>query len=226
VPIITHPLLYAWIDHIFDHPVPADPNATAWYQADDAPKWQGSLELVPTLTAEMCEHSGELLARFSDAQLDQGFWYFVGCEPPGFIKTLVDSEIPLAERVRAIRSFTPLFEQVMAARCSPLLSHLGEPPEGSLNDSCFIWWDLIWHELCLLDDKPEPRIAVEIVVALGRQLTIPHDACRESALHGIGHWVKTIPEVAGLVDDFLAANPDLRPELVEYAKNVKTGRVM
>ena len=44
-----------WIAHVFDHPAPAR---------------------VVGHIAETFERSGELLARFSDARLDEGFWLF------------------------------------------------------------------------------------------------------------------------------------------------------
>ena len=126
----------------------------------------------------------------------------------------------MSARVKAVRSFTRFFALVMAVRCSQHLRHLGESDGDALNSSCYMWWDWLWTLAA-----QAPPIASEIVAALRRQLTIPHDACRESALHGIGHWVKTIPEVAGLVDEFLAANPGLRRELVDYAEAARAGHV-
>ena len=131
--------LQAWIDYVFDHPV-GDPK---WYWAEDAPEWQGPREEILSLIAETFERGGELLARFSDEQLDQGFWFLVGSTPPDFTLTLVDDKIPFEERLRALRSFVPLFEQVMVPRCSSHLSHCEEG--GPLNSSCFMWWDLLWH---------------------------------------------------------------------------------
>jgi hypothetical protein len=57
VSTVTDFQLKAWIDHVFDHPVAADIR-NAWYWADDRPEWEGPLEDVPTLIAEMCERSG------------------------------------------------------------------------------------------------------------------------------------------------------------------------
>ena len=214
--------LRAWIDHVFDHPT-AEDTREAWYWADDAPEWDWPAEEIIKLVADIFENSGELLAGFSDAQLDQGFWYLMGHSPPGFMEILADQEIAVEDRIRAVRAFTPLFEQVMAIRCSPRLSHI-DGDAGPLNSSCYMWWDLFWHDMDLdFDDAP---ILAEIFEALRRQLTIPHDACRESALHGIGHWVRTIPQAAGLVDEFLEANPGLRPELVEYAHKARAGQVL
>jgi len=61
--------LAGWIAHVFDHPV-EDP---AWHWALDAPAWQGGSEQTAVFIAETFERSGELLAPFTDAQLEQGF---------------------------------------------------------------------------------------------------------------------------------------------------------
>jgi hypothetical protein len=119
----------------------------------------------------------------------------------------------------------PLFEQVMAARCSPHLSHLDEKGASALNSACFIWFDIVL-------DRCEPRrlaqaqLDAELTPTLSTILAIPHDACRESALHGIGHWVNEYPQLAGTVDEFLSATPGLRPELIAYAQSAKAGKVL
>ncbi len=60
-----------WIAHIFEHPV-ADP---AWHWSIDATAWEGRPEDTVVFIADTFERSGELLARFTDEQLNQGFWY-------------------------------------------------------------------------------------------------------------------------------------------------------
>jgi hypothetical protein len=109
--------LQAWITYIFDHPV-AEPK---WYFCDDAPEWQSAPEEISRLIAETFEQGGESLARFSDEELVQGFWFLVDGGPPDHLLTLVNPKIPLATRLRALRSFVPLFEKVMAKRCSSAL---------------------------------------------------------------------------------------------------------
>ena len=67
---------------------------------------------------------------------------------------------------------------------------------------------------------------MELDVTLRAILAIPHDACRESALHGIGHWVRHYSQLADIVDQFLSGTPGLRPELVTYAESAKAGNVL
>ncbi len=219
--LVNHkPSLADWISHVFDHSVD-DP---AWHWSIDAPSWDGNSEDTVTFIAETFERAGESLARFTDAQLDQGFWYLIGASSGDFMFALVDPKVPLPTRLRALRSFLPLFEQVMAVRCSPHLSHLDEQPANSLNSACYMWWDV----LPIHGEPEQPERAefdAEVLRLLPRLLAIPHDACRESALHGIGHWQLYYPTLESVVDDFLARTPGMRPELISYAQCAKVGSV-
>lgn len=209
-----------WIAHVFDHPV-ADP---AWHWSLDAPEWQDSPEHIAALIAETFERSGELLSRFSDAQLNQAFWFLVSGSGSDFMFALSDSDVPASIRLRALHSFVPLFEQVMAVRCSPHLSHLDEQPANPLNSACYMWWDIL--PIHGEPDKPgRAEFDSEVLAVLRRLLAIPHDACRESALHGIGEWACYYPSVADIADDFLARTPGLRPQLISYAQRARLGGV-
>jgi hypothetical protein len=211
-----------WIAHVFDHPIP-ESRDDIWYYSLDAPDWEDAPEHICQLTAETFERSGQLLARFSDAQLDQGFWYLAILSQS--MSSLLDPEVPASVGHRALRSFIPLFEQVMAVRCSPHLSHLDDRGANPLNSACYMWWDILaFHDR--LDEPEHAEFDAEVLVVLRRLLAIPHDACRESALHGIGEWASAYPQVADIVDEFLRRTPNLRPELVAYAKCARTGDVL
>lgn len=211
--------LQQWIAHVFDHPV-TDPE---WHWDLDAPE----LDLAPGLTAqfiaETSEAGGELLARFSDAQLNQGFYYLISAGISECMFALTESCVPWPVRQRALRSVVPLFEQVMAVRCSPHLSYRDEQPANPLNSVCYMWWDIIpFHGQP--EDPDRAEFDHEVLSVLRRLLAIPHDACRESALHGLGHWQLEYPEAAAeIIDDFLERSHDLRSELVAYAGQARIG---
>jgi hypothetical protein len=60
-----------------------------------------------------------------------------------------------------------------------------------------------------------------------RVLHLDSDECRASVLHGIGHHECWHPERArATVAAFLERNPDLRPELREYAERAAQGHVL
>jgi hypothetical protein len=210
--------LSEWIAHVFDHPV----TEPAWHRGGNAPQWEDSPERNTAFIADAFERSGELLVAFSDEQLNQGFWYLVSNSCSDFMYSLVDQSVPPPLRLRALRSFVPLFEQIMAARCSPHLSHLDERGANPLNSACYMWWDIL--PIHGRPDVPErAEFDSEVLVVLRRLLAIPHDACRESALHGIGHWCIYYPSVTNTIDEFLSRTPDLRPELAAYAVHAKSG---
>ena len=87
-----------------------------------------------------------------------------------------------------------------------------------------MWWDILRFILC------SASLITEVIPTLRRQLTIPHDACRESALHGIGHLRRDYPEyeqrLSGIIDDFLASTPRLRRELIAYAAQARRGEIL
>jgi hypothetical protein len=210
-----------WIAHVFDHPV-ADERWERWYCSPDAPYWEDSSEHMCHLIAETFERSGELLARFSDEQLDQGFWYLVPNDFSNFMLCLIDPAVQAADRLRALHSFVPLFEQVMAVRCSPHLSDFDEPGANPLNSACYMWWDIL--PIHGRPEQPErAEFDAEVLVVLRRLLAVPHDACRESALHGLGHWaIDYRPQVVEITSEFLRRTPNLRPELAVYAERVRS----
>ncbi|HVW07480.1 MAG TPA: hypothetical protein VHC90_02805 [Bryobacteraceae bacterium] len=204
--------LRMWIEHVFD-------------DASEGREWRGREDDVPELMAAIFERAGELLTDFSDAQLDQGFWYLMGAF--GWPSVLVNEGTPAAMRLRVLRSFVPLFEKVMAVRCTPDLGHLCEDGGIALNSSCYMWWDLLDLNLTA---KDWIEFDPEVTMVLRRILAIQHDACRESALHGIGHLIErygadseALPQI---IDEFLHKTPGMRPELAAYAANARRGCVL
>jgi hypothetical protein len=227
------PGLQTWIDYLFDLPV-GNPE---WYWSREAQEWVGSRAEIPALIARRFNYGcTELPARFSDEQLNQGFWFLIRHSPPNFGLVFVDERIPIAARLRALRSFIPLFEQLMALRCTPQLSHLSTIA-NPLNSACYMWWDLLrftlWDRYTGGVDREEPHdteLHRELIEIMTRLLSIPHEACRESALHGIGHLFRDCPacrrSLADVVDRFLVKTTDLTTERAEYAECAKVGDVM
>ena len=204
-------ILQSWIDYVF-------------IDQTDKPEWAGPREQIPVLISETFERSGELLAKFSDEQLDQGFWHLLSEGPPQFMGTLANETIPLEPRLRAVRSIATLFEQVMAVRSTSHLSHLDDKGASPLNSACYMWWDLLRLVLC------STSLVTQVIATLHRQLVIPHDACRESALHGIGHLRRDSPQyqkqLSGIIDEFLDGTPGLRTELIAYAEQARRGELL
>jgi hypothetical protein len=168
------------------------------------------------------------LHRFSDAQLNQGLWFVASNSCSEHFFAFTDTALPEDQRLRGVSSIGALFARLFARRCSQHLSHLGEPGAGALNGICYMLWDVAplprFHDHATLE-----AVNLAAIEVMEGCLKLDHDACRESALHGMGevHWFRPIrPRIQRAIDAFLANAPGLRPELVDYALNARSGRVL
>ena len=212
--------LHSWATWIFDQPVP---EPSLYWNADALGPIEPSADML-TGISQLFESPAAVLGPCSDAQLSQGFWFLCGPESNA-MRGLADEDIVWDVRAGCIRSFVTLFRDLFMARCTPHLSHLlrgGEPETfeiSPLNSACYMWWDF--------DCWPAgPKVNQEFLYVMRQTLALPHDACRESALHGLGHWYRSCPaQTADIIDEFLARNDGIPDELRRYALAARCGCV-
>lgn len=95
-----------------------------------------------------------------------------------------------------------------------------------LNGVCYMWWDIIPFYGKSGDARREV-FDPHCLDVMEMTLQLPSIACQESALHGLGHWEHAYPDrVKRVIDAFLKANPDVDPELREYALDARVGGVL
>jgi hypothetical protein len=211
-----------WVRYVFDRPV-AD---RAWYWTEESveePPADQALDFLTRLFADPLPAVG----RYSDAQLNQAFWYLPFNGASGYSAVLFDGGLWPRSR-DALRAVGDLYAKLFAARCTPHLSHRDEPGCGPLNSACYMWWDTLPTGLARHGpDRPHAAaLDAEVLAVLRRTLALDSVACQEAALHGLGHWHLYYPAgVETIVDAFVAARPSLRPELARYAACARTGYV-
>jgi hypothetical protein len=219
---IKHLSFDEWVKYVFDHPVN---KRLAWYFQPNAAMWNelSNPELTVSYMTRLFENAPLLCKRYSDAKLGQGFWFLTSNACSSHMFALLDDRVPLASRLACINSIHMLFERFFAPNCSSHLSHLDEPGVKALNAPVYMWWDIIPIGAHYADKQIDAAI-LDVMV---RTLTLESDACRESALHGLGHWQRHYPElVTTHIDDFLENQPRLRPELRQYALSARAGCVL
>jgi hypothetical protein len=210
--------LHRWATWIFDQPVP---EPSLYWNTEALGPIEPSAEMLAGIS-QLFENSAAVLRPYSDAQLNQGFWFLCGPESEA-MRGLVDETIAWDARAWCIRSFVSLARDLFMTRCTPHLSHLlrsGSPETfevSPLNSACYMWWDFdCWGS--------SPRVDGEYLEVMRQTLALPHDACRENALHGLGHWHRAYPaRTAEIVDEFLARNHGIRDELRRYALAARCG---
>lgn len=158
------------------------------------------------------------LASYNNAQLNAGLWELIGAS--GILAPLWNGSVPFETVSACLTEIPTLFREVFAGRCEQGLGHLDEPGLNPLNSICYMWWDIFPVAIGGLE-RPERDDVLFGVLA--EQLAIPHDAVRESALHGLGHTTGRRKEAEAIIDAFLESTPALRPELRQYALNARAG---
>jgi len=54
-------------------------------------------------------------------------------------------------------------------------------------------------------------------------LRLPNPACKESALHGLGHMVRHSDRALEIIERFLSSATDLDAALIQYAEAARSG---
>ena len=218
----AHPIRFdEWLRRVFDHDVADD----SWW-CKEGTDWN---DLPPLVSLEYLSRlfgdANRLLRAYTDAQVNQGLWLLIDCGRSDHLRALENPEVEWPIRLRCVRSIIRLFE-MFATRCSTHLSHLDEPGANPLNSICYMFWDIFpvsaGPEESACSDLDHSLLAVMTEI-----LTLPSDACRESALHGLGHWHASHPDyVEKAVDLFIASNLGIRAELRQYAERARIGYVL
>jgi len=205
-----------WLDETFGRAVSGE-----WYPqfvpADDWPDPLSDHLLVGYLT-RLFEHSGDALRYYSDRQIAAGLWEL----GPGDAHCVYNPELEIVARERLIGSVAAFFRDFFDRRCLPKLSHLDKEQTEPLNGICYMWWEVItwgWAK----DDPDADRLRSKDLDVMKAVLRLPNPACRESALHGLGHMVRHSNRAIEIIDRFLADFADLDPTLLDYARAARTG---
>lgn len=213
-----------WVRYVFDHPV--DHLVPEWYWQVDCDRWNETAE--PTVTVSyltsLFENSVACLAAYTDAQINQGLWFLVSNACSSHMFMVRDKRVSQQARLDCIQSIYSLFKELFAPRCSANLQYLDEKKQGApnpLDSVCYMWWDLI-----PLHGPSAGDTADTILEIMADTLLLYSSACRESALHGLGHWHTYAPKrVEHIINTFLKRAKGVRPELISYAQWARTGRV-
>jgi hypothetical protein len=200
------------------------PEDVEWYFQDDHedPKLTG-LELV-VLSGQVFEDIEEIARPFSERQLCMGLRYLIdgGCSSTCF--SFLDDAVPTDQRLRTASSMSHVFEGLFAQHCKQTVQFANLLNGGPLTfaETCYLWWEIFPRHGVPVSPNMESTDHA-ILQTLEKILAIDNFACKESALHGLGHWAAAQPEeVETLIQRGLPRIPDV---LVAYALNASKGNI-
>ena len=206
-----------WVVHVFDH----EGSGPEWYFDPDCDFWDGPADNTIEYITRLFTDPMRYLQSYTDEQLGRGLWFLVSNGASDQMFALLDSAVLLETRLKCVRSFCDLFGKLFAKKCSSHLSHVDEPGANPINVVCYMWWDL-FPVAGSPDDAAGQALNRTILDVMEHSLNLDSIACQESALHGLGHWMRTYQEqVHEIIDSFLAGHPAVRPELQNYARQAR-----
>lgn len=208
----------SWLDETFGRAVTGE-----WYPQfvhRDVGEWPDPVpddKAIEHLT-RLFENSEEALRCFSDRQIAAGLWEL----GPGDAHCVYNRTIPVEARERLIGSVATFFRDFFDRRCIPKLAHLDRDQNEPLNGICYMWWEVIGMGGAKGDPDADRLNCAELDV-MEAVLQLPNLACKEAALHGLGHMVGRSDRARAIIDRFLADAAGSDPGLREYAQAARTG---
>jgi hypothetical protein len=211
-----------WIAHAFGTPAGGK---SRWSDGAE-PFWDAAASDTLELLAGTFNDCGAVLKPFTDEQVASGLDYVSNPSFSDIAFAFKNQSVPLSVRTNALGSLRKLYSDCFETRCEPLLSHLNEANGQPLNCVCYMWWD-VFPVYAQPEDGSQKETQNECLEVMEFALQLKSDACRESALHGLGHWAYGYPErVQRVIDRFITLNPDARPDLLGYARRAREAGVL
>lgn len=213
-----------WINFIFGRKRKGD--HWAFDGAESELNWKLPDDVTADYLAQTFENPGVWRDRFTLQQIADGLAYTWNPSLGDICFLFTSESVPWQLRQRLIQSLVPLYQECFGRLCGPGLSHFDEVAENPLNGVCYMFWDV-----CPLYGQPADRKFrerdSECLRVMEQTLVIDHDACRESALHGLGHWALAYPtRVNTIIEQGLkTGRKRLRSELLVYAEHAKGGNI-
>lgn len=215
----------SWVRWVFDRPV-AKPQ---WYWTPFDDPWAEDPTTILIYLRRLFEQPEFLTSAYSRAQVAQGLWFLAAGTASGYTKYFSDRVIPWPIRKDTIASIPQLFRHLFAEQCSDALGHLDRQGDDPLCTCCYMWWDIFPANggIDIFPTEGGEELIDALLDAMSAILLLPSEACRESALHGLGHAAERFPDrVKPIIDQFLARQPKISEDLKQYALRARDGRIL
>jgi hypothetical protein len=194
---LSIPRFDEWLKLIFDHEVPPDERADAWYQARNLDVSIPDKLAFVLHSTRLFREINYIAQSYSLEQIDQGVWLLLG--PIGDLGShLMEEQIAISARTACIASMSQVYSELVAAL----------RPEVEVPTGFYMWWDLLcdsfWGSVrqrvtslrnvpdryALTSDdliQSESVIQESMLTCLKEILMIDDLRSQSCALHGMGH---------------------------------------
>ncbi|MGB2925072.1 MAG: hypothetical protein WBB82_07210 [Limnothrix sp.] len=177
----------------------------------------GSIDqpLEAIYATQLMAEAGTLLDQLPIQDLGDTLWFLLNQ-----ILNIDWAMVPDSQtRLNFMAAIRTLFRDLYDPHCAPVLGHLDEQPATPLNLSCYMWWDVL--PIPINEASPHENLAIASLATMDYCLHLNNLACKESALHGLGHFQSAFPEaVAKIIKD---GDRHIPEKLQPYAQQASIG---
>jgi hypothetical protein len=213
-----------WLKYVFDHP--NERYESHWVFEEEYPQWDVDAATTAHFITQTYSDPKIWMRKYTLKQLAQGLAFTWNPVYGDICYALTKETVSWDVRKPAIQSISTLYRDCFQVLCDPGLSNLDECSNNPLNGPCYMFWDAFPTHGRSKDSACRERHE-ECLRVMEQTLQIDHDACREAALHGLGHWQMDYPaQVVSIIDNWKkAVTQPIRNELLEYAEAAREGYV-
>lgn len=240
----------------------------------------------------LLENAKTDLASFSNRQIGLGLDFIFSNNHSNLANDFKQANVPFLRKEKALRTLVNLFRDVLNARCERQTSAGKQETVSTLNNFCYMFWDVCpwstWFDYAKVNregydellamaldtfsnnsDSDDPALVqakawfeknrskkttkkktMEAVTAnylnqytkldtetrgyyeaiarvMEECLYLDNPACVESGLHGLGHMVPFLPDIAvPIIDRYLKKKKNPEEQLMRYAQAARTGMIL
>lgn len=208
-----------WIKYLFDH----DEAKSDWRWDIDIEPVEVPSKIFPDFVIQFHEDLPNLIKTYTVWQLAMGIDVIFNANVADYVFDWRDGEASLEKKTEAILSMKKLYSECFFKLCRPRLGHLSEDM-NELENFCYMIWDVSPLSYCENNDQKD-RFYKVIAEVMEYALSLNNIACKESALHGLGHLISPpyYPEAKDIIQNFIDKNKNADHRIIAYAQNAKTG---
>lgn len=199
-----------FVVELVDHPV----TSPEWWWDPSTTTPRRTPERWLALLTRFFERSGALIPRFKPAQVGQALWYVFSTDCSNILLDAFRGKPKGDAQERAILAIKTLYTDVFAAHCAETIHHsITKGTTDRLGTTCYMLWDLAALS------SPKCLDVMEFA------LSLPHITCKESALHGLGHWSHQHRVAVQRIIGEARNRGDIPGPLLDYARAAEIGMV-
>lgn len=193
-----------------------------WYFAEDFVQPEFEADVQIDFATRVFTDAEQLAGKYTESQFCLGLNYLINPACSNFCYSFVDTSVEEVKRVSVVDSMYAVFKGVFNEKCTELSSERAAIGPATFSFLCYMWWDVFPRHGTPHNVDLESTDRA-ILITLEKIMSLDSLGCKESALHGLGHWYSARPEFVERVIDRNSAKIPMA--LRKYSKNAREGRV-